>query len=58
MPWRQRDAEGSDFGNDRVVRLGVGTIVGSRTSTVSVNVALPQKPRRAIINAMHDVLSR
>ena len=47
-----------DFGNDRVLRLGVGTITGSATSRVSADVALSQKPRRALINAMHDVLSR
>jgi hypothetical protein len=47
-----------DFGNDRVVRLGVGTITGSTTSKMSADVALPQKPRRVVINAMHDVLSR
>jgi aminopeptidase N len=47
-----------DFGNDRFVRLGVGTITGSTTSRMSADVALPQKPRRAIVNAMHDVLSR
>jgi hypothetical protein len=47
-----------DFGNDRFVRLGVGTIVGSTISKLSVEVSLPQKPRRAVVNAMHDVLSR
>ena len=47
-----------DFGNDRLLRLGVGTIVGSTTSKMSADVALPQKPRRVVINAMHDVLSR
>jgi hypothetical protein len=47
-----------DFGNDRLLRLGVGTIVGSTTSKMSADVALPQRPRRIVINAMHDVLSR
>ena len=47
-----------DFGNDRFVRLGVGTITGSTTSRMSADVSLPQKPRRVVINAMHDVLSR
>jgi hypothetical protein len=47
-----------EFGNERFVRLGVGTIVGSTTSKMSADVALPQKPRRVVINAMHDVLSR
>src|SRR5580765_1729386 len=47
-----------DFGNDRMLRLGVGTITGSTTSKMSADVGLPQKPRRVVINAMHDVLSR
>ncbi len=47
-----------DFGNDRIVRLGVGTITGSTTSKLSVDIGLPQRLRRALINAMHDVLSR
>jgi hypothetical protein len=47
-----------DFGNDRIGWLGAGTITGSTTSRVSVDVSLPQKPRRVFINAMHDVLSR
>ena len=46
-----------DFGN-RIVRLGSATITGSTTSKMSVDVTLPQRPRRVLINAMHDVLSR
>jgi hypothetical protein len=47
-----------DFGNDRVGRLGTVAITGSTTAKVSVEVNLPQRPRRVLINAMHDVLSR
>jgi len=47
-----------DFGNDRVGRLGTIAITGSATAKLSVEVNLPQRPRRALINAMHDVLSR
>jgi hypothetical protein len=47
-----------DFGNDRVGRLGTIAVTGSTTAKVSVEVNLPQRPRRVLINAMHDVLSR
>jgi hypothetical protein len=47
-----------DYGNDRYVRLGTVPITGSTTSKLSVDVSLPQKPRRVVINAMHDVLTR
>jgi aminopeptidase N len=47
-----------DYGNDRIVRLGSGVVTGSSTSRMSVEVSLPQRPRRVLINAMHDVLSR
>jgi aminopeptidase N len=47
-----------DLGNDRVGRLGTIAITGSTTAKVSVEVNLPQRPRRVLINAMHDVLSR
>jgi len=43
---------------DRVGRLGTIAITGSATAKLSVEVNLPQRPRRALINAMHDVLSR
>jgi len=47
-----------DLGNDRFARLGTVPVIGSTTSKLSVDVSLPQKPRRVVINAMHDVLSR
>jgi aminopeptidase N len=47
-----------DLGNERIVRLGSATITGSTTSKMSVDVNLPQRPRRVLVNAMHDVLSR
>ena len=47
-----------DYGNDRIVRLGSGVVTGSSTSRMSVEVSLPHRPRRVLINAMHDVLSR
>ena len=47
-----------DFGNDKVGRLGTIAVTGSATAKLSVEVNLPQRPKRALINAMHDVLSR
>jgi Peptidase family M1 domain len=47
-----------DFGNDKVSRLGTVALTGPTTSKMSVEVNLPQRPRRVLINAMHDVLSR
>ena len=47
-----------DFGNDRLRRLGSIAVTGSTTAKVSVEVSLPQKPRRVFINGFHDVLTR
>jgi aminopeptidase N len=47
-----------DLGNDRFERLGTVGIAGSTTQKVSVDVNIPQRPRRAVINAFHDVLTR
>jgi hypothetical protein len=47
-----------DFGGDRTPRLGSIAVTGATTVKVSVEVALPQKPRRVFINGFHDVLSK
>ena len=47
-----------DFGDDRLGFLGSLAVTGSTTQKLSVTANLPQKPRRVIINAHHDVLSR
>ena len=47
-----------DLGNDRIVRLGTAPVIGSTTAKMSAEVNLPQRPRRVLINAMHDVLTR
>ncbi|HYC91418.1 MAG TPA: M1 family aminopeptidase [Thermoanaerobaculia bacterium] len=39
-------------------KLGSVLLVGNQTKPVSVELALPKKPQRASVNAMHDVLSR
>ena len=40
----------------KVMRLGEATLIGN-TSTPEFKVKLPQKPKRVLINAYHDVLS-
>jgi hypothetical protein len=47
-----------DFGNDRIAFLGSLALTGSTTANVNVERALPERPRRVIINARNDVLSR
>jgi aminopeptidase N len=47
-----------DLGNDRIPRLGSVAVTGATTVKVNVEVGLPQKPRRVLINGFHDVLSR
>src|SRR5688572_6996579 len=47
-----------DFGSDRMPRLGSIAVTGATTAKVSVEVSLPQKPRRVLINGFHDVLSK
>jgi hypothetical protein len=47
-----------DFGDNRVQKLGVVQLTGSKAQTVNVEVALPLKPRRVLINARNDVLTR
>jgi hypothetical protein len=47
-----------DLGNDRVERLGTVRVSGAVSQKVTAEVELPQRPRRVLINAMHDVLSR
>jgi len=47
-----------DFGDERVQKLGMVHLTGPATENLSVDLPLPQKPRRALINAHNDVLSR
>jgi hypothetical protein len=39
-----------------LMRLGEATLIGN-TTTPEFKVKLPQKPKRVLINAYHDVLS-
>ena len=47
-----------EFGDDRLQRLGMVPLKGAVTQKLSVEVELPQRPRRVIVNARNDVLSR
>ena len=47
-----------DFGDDRVLKLGEVHLAGPFTQNVTVELPLPQKPKRALINARNDVLTR
>lgn len=47
-----------DFGDDKIQRLGTVHLNGPATQTLSVEVPLPQRPRRVLANARSDVLSR
>jgi hypothetical protein len=47
-----------DFGDDRIQRLGTIPVTGANSQNVSVEVQLPQRPRRVVINARNDVLTR
>jgi aminopeptidase N len=47
-----------DLGNDRIEKIGTVTLTGSTAQKVSAELELPQRPRRVLANAMHDVLSR
>jgi aminopeptidase N len=47
-----------DLGNARVERLGTVAFSGPRTQKVAADLDLPARPRRVLINGMHDVLVR
>lgn len=46
------------FDKTNQARVGTTVLVGSTTKPVDFEIALPKKPQRFSINAMHDVLSR
>jgi aminopeptidase N len=47
-----------DFGDDKLQKLGTIHLNGLQTQNVSADVALPQKPKKVLINARNDVLAR
>jgi hypothetical protein len=46
------------FDKTSQAKLGSVLLVGSTTKPVTVEIALPKKPQRASVNALHDVLTR
>lgn len=47
-----------ELGKDEWAVLGRAGMLGSSTLPIDVQVSLPKPPRRAKVNAMHDVLAR
>jgi hypothetical protein len=47
-----------DLGGDRVEKIGTLVLTGSVKQKVGAELELPQRPRRVLVNAFHDVLSR
>ena len=46
------------FDKTSQAKLGSVLLIGNTSKPVSVELALPKKPQRASVNALHDVLSR
>lgn len=46
------------FDKNSFVKFGSMVLVGNQTKPVEFEIALPQKPQKFSINAMHDVLAR
>ena len=47
-----------DFGNEKFARLAQVRVIGQTPTKIDVEVALPMRPRRIVVNAAHDVLAR
>jgi hypothetical protein len=48
----------AEFAKGELAHLGSLSVVGSATTPVDVTVKLPKAPKRIVLNAFHDVLSR
>lgn len=48
----------ADFGGDTIAQMGSVRLIGTTSQPIDVEIALPQPPRRVVINAMHEVLAR
>lgn len=46
------------FDKNNSVRLGSTVIVGSTTKPIDLEIALPKKPLKFSVNAMHDILAK
>lgn len=47
-----------DFGRDELARIGTVHLVGNANANVETELPVPRQPKRVLINAMHDVLTR
>lgn len=47
-----------EFDKGKVARLAVVALAGNQSTPIETTIKLPEKPRRVVANAMHDVLSR
>lgn len=46
------------FDKSNFIRLGSTVIVGNTSKPIDVELALPKKPQKFTVNALHDILSR
>ncbi|MBV8519447.1 MAG: hypothetical protein JO197_18795 [Acidobacteria bacterium] len=46
------------FDKNAFVRLGAVTVIGSTTSPIDFEIALPKKPQKFAVNVLHDILAR
>lgn len=46
------------FDKNSAHKLGAAVLIGNSTKPVSFEIALPKKPQRISVNALHDILSR
>jgi aminopeptidase N len=47
-----------EMGNDRIARLGQIQIAGTTPAKIDVTIPLPSAPKKIMVNALHDVLTR
>lgn len=47
-----------DFGKNQIAQIGSVPLTGPSTYTADIDLPLPKKPRRVVINAMNEVLSK
>lgn len=47
-----------EFGKGELSRFGTVPLIGRQEVPVDVVIRLPQKPKRALVNALHEVLAR
>lgn len=48
----------ADFGKGEIARIGSVRLAGKMTLPVDITLKLPKEPKKIVLNAMHDVLTR